>query len=312
MNPLKVSISLITYNHGEFIADALESVLTQKVNFLFEIVVGDDKSTDRAPFILQEYAIKYPEIIRLISREENIGSTKNFLETMLACKGQYIANMDGDDVMYPGKLQAQVDYLDNNKECVMVAHDLEEFDTYSNQVLRIIKPKIQKQHYDLRDIIKHGSIFGNSSKMFRRSQIHEKIVNENIKVIADYNFTINLLYDGFIGHIKKNLGGYRIHSDGLMKLANSKDIHDDILLTFESVNEVFGNKYKNDQKNLCSHACLIYGVQEIRNENIKVGRREIFQSIILNPFYGLSSYFYLLLSIMPKTIRKYILTVFSK
>ena len=71
-----VSVFITTYNHGAFITDCLESVLTQNYEN-FEIIVGDDASTDKTPEILLEYKVKYPNIIKLVLHEKNIGVTNN-------------------------------------------------------------------------------------------------------------------------------------------------------------------------------------------------------------------------------------------
>lgn len=102
---LKVSIALTTYNHEEFIAQSLDSILNQKVNFNYEIVIGEDKSKDRTLSIIKTYVSKYPDKIKVLEREGNLGYTKNFDDTMQQCRGEYIAIFDGDDLMKEGKLQ---------------------------------------------------------------------------------------------------------------------------------------------------------------------------------------------------------------
>src|ERR1035438_6131598 len=80
----KVGVLMITYNHEKFIAQALESVLMQKTDFPFELVIGDDCSTDGTREIVREYSQKYPEIIRAHLRERNIGAKENFRQVFLA------------------------------------------------------------------------------------------------------------------------------------------------------------------------------------------------------------------------------------
>jgi glycosyltransferase involved in cell wall biosynthesis len=111
-NP-KVSVCMMTYNHERFIAQAIESVLEQKTVFDFELVIGEDCSTDGTRKIVAEYARKYPEKIRAMFRETNLGMTANFLQTLSECRGHYIALLEGDDYWTdPLKLQKQVDFLD--------------------------------------------------------------------------------------------------------------------------------------------------------------------------------------------------------
>ena len=119
-----VSVSMITYNHAPYIAQAIEGVLQQKVNFPIELVVGEDCSTDGTRQIVLEYQKKYPDIIRVITSDNNVGSHKNSLRTMKACRGKYIAFCEGDDYWHhPHKLRIQVDYLETHPECGLVFAD---------------------------------------------------------------------------------------------------------------------------------------------------------------------------------------------
>jgi glycosyltransferase involved in cell wall biosynthesis len=84
----KVSIIVVSYNQQDFIKDALDSLLDQKTDFLYEIIIGDDASTDDTPRILAEYAKNNP-IIKLILRRRNLGPMKNFINTLQHSTGEY-------------------------------------------------------------------------------------------------------------------------------------------------------------------------------------------------------------------------------
>ena len=108
-----VSIAVPVYNHELYIARALESALMQKTNFKFEIVVGDDYSTDKTREILKAYEEKYHERIVLILATENKGVVNNSLAIYNKCRGKYIAMLEGDDYWsFENKLQKQVDFLE--------------------------------------------------------------------------------------------------------------------------------------------------------------------------------------------------------
>jgi glycosyltransferase involved in cell wall biosynthesis len=110
---MKLSVMMITYNHERFIAQALESVLAQRVNFDFEVVVGEDCSTDRTREILIDFHRRYPDRIVPLLREKNLGAMRNLQETLASCRGQYVALLEGDDYwISDDKLQKQVDFLD--------------------------------------------------------------------------------------------------------------------------------------------------------------------------------------------------------
>ncbi len=110
---MKLSVAMITYNHERFIGQAIESILTQRLNFEYEIVIGEDCSTDGTRAIILEFQRRYPDRITVIFRERNIGALRNLAETLAACRGDYLAILEGDDYWSCiDKLQRQVGFLD--------------------------------------------------------------------------------------------------------------------------------------------------------------------------------------------------------
>jgi glycosyltransferase involved in cell wall biosynthesis len=85
-----VSVWMIAYNQEQYIGQAIESIVTQKVNFDFEVVIGEDCSPDNTRKICEEYAQKYPELIRLLPSDRNYGSLPNTLRTLEACTGSIL------------------------------------------------------------------------------------------------------------------------------------------------------------------------------------------------------------------------------
>ncbi|MBL0052077.1 MAG: glycosyltransferase [Bacteroidetes bacterium] len=126
--PPLVSIACITYNHSQFIKQCLESILMQKINFTFEIVIHDDASTDGTREIIEDYATRYPDIIFPMYQTENQFSKGvrgiNPRFNYNRCRGNYIALCDGDDYWTDeNKLQKQIDFLQANHEYSMCCHD---------------------------------------------------------------------------------------------------------------------------------------------------------------------------------------------
>jgi glycosyltransferase involved in cell wall biosynthesis len=120
-----VSVKMMTYNHEPYIGQAIESVILQQTNFPFELVIGEDCSTDGTREIVFDYQKKYPEIIRVITSDKNVGARKNNVRLAKACRGKYIAYCEGDDYWHnPEKLQIQVDYLEAHPECGLVHSDV--------------------------------------------------------------------------------------------------------------------------------------------------------------------------------------------
>ena len=118
-----VSVCMITYNHENFIREAINGVLIQKTDFPIELIIGEDCSTDNTRKIVAEYALKYPDIIQPLLPEKNLGMMKNSIETMQAASGKYIALCEGDDYWTdPYKLQKQVDFLEANEDFAICFH----------------------------------------------------------------------------------------------------------------------------------------------------------------------------------------------
>ncbi len=153
-----VSVDMITYNHAPYIAQAIEGVLQQKTNFPFELVIGEDCSTDGTREIVIEYKKKYPDIIRPVMSDKNVGAKENSYRTMKACNGKYIAYCEGDDYWHrPDKLQKQVDYMESHPECGMVYSDYDRYEVETRRLVRSSNSeqgKIPPIHPQLIDILR--------------------------------------------------------------------------------------------------------------------------------------------------------------
>ncbi len=126
LNP-KVAIWMITYNHEDYIAEAIESIMMQKTNFEFKLFIGEDCSTDATKEICLSLWEKYPNNIELILHPYNLGHTKNgriMYEKVFSSNADYIAMCEGDDYWTdPLKLQKQVDFLELNPEFSICSTD---------------------------------------------------------------------------------------------------------------------------------------------------------------------------------------------
>jgi glycosyltransferase involved in cell wall biosynthesis len=106
---------MTTYNHEKFISQAIESVLCQRTTFSVEVVIGEDCSTDNTLAICRQYEAQYPDRVRVVASDSNIGMHANYRRTIEACRGKYIAMCDGDDWFTDeNKLQIQVEQLENS------------------------------------------------------------------------------------------------------------------------------------------------------------------------------------------------------
>lgn len=112
------AIWMVTYNHAAYIRTAIESVVHQKTEFSFKLIIGDDKSTDETSSICKELADRYPDQIDLITHPQNMGSQANGIDTYKRCfssGAKYVAILEGDDYWSdPYKLQTQLKFLESN------------------------------------------------------------------------------------------------------------------------------------------------------------------------------------------------------
>jgi glycosyltransferase involved in cell wall biosynthesis len=132
----KLSVIFITYNHAQYVEKALMSVINQKTDFPFEVVVGDDCSTDGTQDILKRIASVHPEV-KLNLRSENTGGrpTLNVYETTKKCTGQYLAYLEGDDFWTDDhKLQKQVDFLEDHPEYTACTHSMKMVDEKDEEI----------------------------------------------------------------------------------------------------------------------------------------------------------------------------------
>lgn len=221
-HPVKVSVCVVTYNQGSFIRKCLQSIVEQETNFKFEVVVGDDFSQDDSRQIILEFENKYPGIIRTIFHKENIGGQNNFASIIDSCRGDYIAYIDGDDVMLAGKLQKQVDILDNNPNISTVVHDMRVFDSDSGSTIKYFNDAYKQKITTVEQLVKLGTFFCHSSKMHRRSFGVMDQVDLNTKYIGDFLYHIQNAMSGDVYFIDEVLGEYRHHSKSASKINSTR------------------------------------------------------------------------------------------
>lgn len=218
MNTDKVAVSVLmtTYNHEKYISQAIESVLSQQVDFKYEIVIGDDASSDNTPKIIEEYVLKYPEIIRFVKREQNIGATRNSYELNLMCKGDYIAPLEADDYWIdPLKLQKQKNLLDSHPEYLGCSTDMIFIDRngeiLSHYCLEWYRPKkvFSISDFDGFHLPAQTSTYMRRN-IFRNPRFDYSIMYSVHPQVGDRTCLAVYLLHGDIYHINEKMSAYRI------------------------------------------------------------------------------------------------------
>lgn len=231
----KVSCHVITYNHINYISKCLDGILMQKTNFSFEIIIGDDVSTDGTREIVERYAAEYPDLIRLNLRQKRgtgIPGKENFVSTLEMCTGEYISLCDGDDYWTdPLKLQKQVDFLENNKEFNICFHNVQNVDrdgkiiSKNNPSSGEIEKTYTIENLSLENFIDTPSVvFRNNGYPLPSWFIYSPI--------GDYPLHLINASSGLIKYFPEEMAVYRVGSG----VWNTKSIVDQILGTVFCLN----------------------------------------------------------------------------
>lgn len=216
-NNIMVSICCNTYNHGPYIADALKSLVRQKTDFGFEIIVHDDASIDNTADIIREFAEKYPNIIHPILEKENQHSkgvriTRDI--SVPAMKGKYIAFCEGDDFWTDDlKLQKQVQVLECNEEISMCCHANRRIDASTKEDIDILRATEQKSGYiDYLDCLSESNFPHLTSMVIRREDyLKMPEIYQNLP-IGDYPLRAYALAIGKVYYIDEVMSSYRVMS----------------------------------------------------------------------------------------------------
>jgi len=224
-----VSVWMITYNHEAYIQKALDSILMQQVNFPYEIVIGEDKSTDSTRDIVCELQRRYPEKIRLRLAKENFFSkgVNPTIGVLQLCRGRYIAMCEGDDFWTdPQKLKKQVDFLEAHPECSLCFHNV--FELYPDGSMVPRKAQTNENAtmmYCYSDLLKQNFI-ATCSLVFRapKCMMSLSMVLTRLRFV-DWALSLYLSKYGSIAYIDEIMGVYRLHAGGVCTAVSMGERH---------------------------------------------------------------------------------------
>lgn len=219
----KVSVCITTYNHEDFIAQTLESVLQQKTDFDFEILLGEDDSSDKTREICRRYAKKYPAKIRLFLNDRknviyidgNATGRWNFINLMKHAKGEYFARCEGDDYWTDEhKLQKMVDFMDAHPDYALCFHRVQ---WLKNGKLtdEPYLPPVGKAYYTADDLFLYDNFIRTSAVLYRN--VLKGKVPQWFTYISFGDIGLHLMHSqyGKIGYLDEVMGVYRVHDSGI-------------------------------------------------------------------------------------------------
>ena len=207
----KINVFMLTYNQEMLVVDSIDSIINQTYTN-WELLIGDDCSTDNTVKIIEKYTDLYPEKIKLIKNNINLGITGNCNNLIKYCDGDYIVFIGGDDLFFPNKIKSQIEFMLKFPECSMSYHNVEVFDKSKNKVLWLQNNKKNTFDGDVSVVIKEGCFFAAQSVMVRNDR---RIRYEpTIKIASDWlSFVEYLAQGGKIMYLNEILGQYVKHGN---------------------------------------------------------------------------------------------------
>lgn len=232
-----VSVEMITYKHGAYIAQAIEGVLMQETTFNYELIVSDDCSPDNTEIIVNSLISSHSKghLIKYFRHKKNIGMNANADFAIKQCTGKYIALCEGDDYWTdPLKLQKQVDFLESNPSYVMACHSINEL---KNDVLHKADWRCNKNRakYKLEDYL--YELFFHTSSVVYRNVTLPSYLNSTKILNGDYAVFSFILTKGKLYYFNEIMSVYRKHDGGI----TNSDLHKKNHKVLESKNYIFEN-----------------------------------------------------------------------
>jgi glycosyltransferase involved in cell wall biosynthesis len=233
-----VTVWITAYNHEKYIAKALESVLNQQTSYSYEIVLGEDCSTDRTREIVLAYHEKYPGKFRLFLPEKNLGMLPMFRATYEMCTGKYLAFLDGDDYWTdPLKLQKQVDFLEANQDYSFCFHKVQ-FLEQGTQVLRepySINEELKRSTLTVDDFVSPINPVDTLSVVMR-NVLGPSLPDWYYQLpFPDLGIYFLLLQHGKAKYLNETMGVYRVHGGGAWSGASEYSNQEKHIRFFQSI-----------------------------------------------------------------------------
>ena len=211
----KVSIVMVTYNHANWIAQAIESVLSQEADFEYELLIGEDRSTDNTREICRQYAQRRPDRIVLTLREHNVGVFANWSGLFQAARGDFIAFCEGDDYWTsPHKLAKQVRAMEQNPGWAGCFHKTRVIHADGSEPDRFLPAQSPGSEVSLRQIVADNCI-ATCSIMYRRGVAPK--IPDWFATLAMGDWPLHILHamHGPLGYLDEEMGVYRLHRGGI-------------------------------------------------------------------------------------------------
>ncbi|MFL0245455.1 glycosyltransferase [Candidatus Clostridium stratigraminis] len=254
---ITVNVGVLAYNHENYIAQCLNSIIKQKGDFNLNIIISEDKSHDGTAKIVEDY-IKNVKANKNVTFEffkgkENLGMVENLRRLLKACrKSMYTALMDGDDYWDDeNKLQTHIEFMESHPQCSISFDDIIFFDEVENKYnFYNIQQQIKGDIFNTTDITSVNFI-GNISCCFYYSKYFDQIPNEFYKMfVGDWMLNIQFSMFGEIGHVKEAMTIYRKHVQGIWNGMTEEDKNKKTIELIDAYNKFLDYAYNEQFTNI--------------------------------------------------------------
>ena len=219
---LMFSVEVTTYNQKEYIAQTLQSIIDQKHDYKYEILISDDCSSDGTQDIIKEFHEKYSDIIKPVYNKKNLGAMKNYYSNISRAQGKYLMGCGGDDYWLPGKVEKQIQFMEQNpgiglcySRAKIYKEDKKEYDGYTGSV-----------QADIKDILFKGNCVSALTTCVRMDlfkKYFEEIQPQNKNwLMEDYPLNIYAFFESYVYYMSEPMGVYRVIKDSLCHQVNPK------------------------------------------------------------------------------------------
>lgn len=243
MGNIELSVIVPTYNQKKTIGQTLESILDQEYPCTYEIIPGNDCSTDGTGDIIKDYAAKYPSVIFPVQREENIGPMENWFDLVEKSRGTLVMWCDGDDYWLPDKVKSQIKYMREHPQTTLCYGKIRLFDTEKGELLEAYAG----EPFDSPETLLLRNRIPSCTSCFRKELFsgYMEEVNPREKgwMMGDYPFWLWAAYKGETHFQDQVYGVYRI-SPGSMSHPSSVDGEIRMMNSDFEVKQYYNQKYQ--------------------------------------------------------------------
>lgn len=283
---MKVNVILITYNHSHYIRQTLESILMQRTDCEVEIIVADDASTDDTVSVIKEYSERSLFSFTFLPKETNLGFVKNYQRAFKACKGDYIAILEGDDYWTsPYHIEKHVSFLDEHRECTMSYNRHVRYWVDENRFEVFEWDDNENYKYITSQRLVLENCIGNFSCCMFRGQLIRELKPELFDLnFADWLMGIIMGQYGFLAYQKEITSAYRIHNMGQWSHMSGEEQAKKIIEMIEVYDAFLDYKYtKEFTKHKQRLEICLYGDKSVKG-NIKKMTPEFIRKAYRNIF----------------------------